>query len=141
MEWLMLLVGFVVGLFIAYIWFQSRIDFEVQKYLQLNIDKIRQETLDRSRAVLKGKIGEQMAPLLSEFHYKPSDARFIGSPIDYVIFDGYTESKDEGGESEIRVVFMDVKKGEKATLTKIQRRIRDAIEKKNVVWETLKLQD
>jgi len=48
------------------------------------IEKRTAESLDKARAVLKGKIGEQLAPLLPEFcaKYSPSDARFMGTPID-----------------------------------------------------------
>jgi predicted Holliday junction resolvase-like endonuclease len=57
----------------------------------------RNRSLDGSRAVIKGKIAEQLAPVLPNFKYLPSDARFIGDPIDYVIFNGYTDIKDNGG--------------------------------------------
>ena len=30
---------------------------------------------------------EQMAPLLPEFPFASADARFIGNPIDFVVFD------------------------------------------------------
>ena len=40
----------------------------------------------QSRAVLGGKFTEQMAPYLPEFRYDPTEARFIGSPIDFIIF-------------------------------------------------------
>ena len=39
-------------------------------------------------------MAEQMAPLLPGFAYLPADARFLGDPIDYVIFDGYSAVKD-----------------------------------------------
>ena len=45
-----------------------------------------------SRAVLKGKMAEQFAPILPEFQYLPSDAKFLGDPVDYVVFDGYTDN-------------------------------------------------
>ena len=56
---------------------------------QLNKEEL--ETLQKLNAEfheLKGKIGEQMAPLLEEFYskYDLADARFIGQPIDYIIF-------------------------------------------------------
>jgi len=39
-----------------------------------------------------------------------ADARFISSPIDFVVFDGYTEAKNNG-DSEICVVLMEIKMG------------------------------
>jgi predicted Holliday junction resolvase-like endonuclease len=80
-----------------------------------------------------------MAPLLPSFGYLPADARFIGSPIDYIIFDGLSEVADEKG-STISIVFMDVKHGS-ATLTRTQRMIKKAIEEGAVAWQTLHLAD
>ena len=39
-----------------------------------------------------------------------TDARFIGNPIDFVVFDGYTQMKDEKGDT-INVVLVEEKKG------------------------------
>ena len=58
-----------------------------------------------------GRISEQMAPLLPEFPFSSADARFIWNPIDFVVFDGYTQVKDEKGDS-ISVVLVEVKKRE-----------------------------
>jgi predicted Holliday junction resolvase-like endonuclease len=88
---------------------------------------------------LKGKIAEQMAPLLPGFLFNPADARFIGSPVDYIIFDGLTEVCDEKKRS-IRIVFMDVKKGT-SSLTWTQRVIKKAVEEKAISWETLRIAD
>jgi predicted Holliday junction resolvase-like endonuclease len=45
---------------------------------------------------LKGKIAEQIAPLMPGFlaKYNPADARFIGSPIDYLIFRNMSKGDD-----------------------------------------------
>ena len=47
----------------------------------------------KSRAVLKGTLAEQLAPIFKIFGYNPSDAQFFGDPVDYVIFDGYRASE------------------------------------------------
>ncbi|HSD56583.1 MAG TPA: Holliday junction resolvase-like protein [Methanotrichaceae archaeon] len=98
---------------------------------------MKQDTLDKSRAVLKGKIGEQMAPVLPEFRYNPADARFLGSPIDYIIFDGYSEAKEGRGKIR-RIVLMDVKTGN-ARLSPIEKKVRDAVAAGSIEWETLEL--
>src|SRR5881397_605457 len=68
----------------------SKANFEAWKAteLQQTIKQERQSAVDTQRVVIKGKIAEQMAPLFPEFRkrYNPADARFIGSPIDYIIF-------------------------------------------------------
>ena len=58
---------------------------------------IRKDSIDRSLSTLKGRISGQIAPLLPEFPYSSADARFIGNPIDFVVFDGYTQVKDDKG--------------------------------------------
>jgi predicted Holliday junction resolvase-like endonuclease len=103
-------------------------------------ERLRKEILEKSRAVLKGRIAEQIVPFLEQFKYNPSDARFIGSPIDYIIFDGYTDVKDRNEEHPITVVLADIKTGKSASLTREQRRIKKAIEEKRVKWETITLQ-
>src|SRR3954465_15306610 len=65
-----------------------------------------------SRSTLKGKLAEQMAPVLPGFPYLPADARFLGDPIDYVIFNGYTRRQDDGGAGTgLEVVILDIKHG------------------------------
>src|SRR5437867_5849395 len=104
-------------------------------------EKKRKNSLDTSRDVLKGKIGEQMAPLLPEFRnrYNPADARFIGSPIDYIIFKNLSKV-DSAEEAPLEIIFVDVKTG-KSALTKAQQMIEDAVSgpKKKVSFYTLRL--
>jgi predicted Holliday junction resolvase-like endonuclease len=78
-----------------------------------------------------------MAPLLPEFPFASADARFIGNPIDFVVFDGYTQVKDEKGDS-INVVLVEVKKGR---LTREETLIKKAVEEGRVSWRTIFLKD
>lgn len=103
--------------------------------MELKVEK----ALERSRAVLKGKIGEQFVPFFLEFGYNPSDARFLGAPIDYVVFDGYTDVKDGKENRPINIVLLDVKTGEYATLSNQQKKIKEGVKRGNVKWETLHL--
>jgi predicted Holliday junction resolvase-like endonuclease len=137
-----LVIGFVLGYFyvkgqITAIEERYRSDLERWKVEAGN--EIRKDSVNRSRSTLKGKIAEQMAPVLPEFAFNPADARFIGSPVDYIIFDGLTGVADEQDTS-IRIVFMDVKKGA-GKLTRVQRVIKKAVEEKAVTWQTLYLAD
>lgn len=81
----------------------------------------------RSQAVLRGQVAEQLAPLFDDYPYYLGDARFIGKPIDFVVFDGYAEVQ-AGLRSQLReIVFMDVKTG-RAGLSTVERRIKQAVE-------------
>ncbi len=100
---------------------------------------IRRDAAQRSRYVIKGKIAEHMVPMMSDiFQYNPADARFIGAPIDYLIFDGYTEVKDSHTDPPITVVLADIKTGD-AKLSRTERRIKEAVDSGRVKWETIRV--
>lgn len=88
---------------------------------------IRRDAIERSRFVTVGKVTEQIAPWLPDFPFNPKDARFIGSPIDLIVFDGC----DEGAVQ--RIVFVEIKTNTSA-LTPRQRQIRDAVVSGRVEW-------
>jgi predicted Holliday junction resolvase-like endonuclease len=139
---LALVLGFVLGFYyvraqITVIEEKSRAELEVWKLETAGV--IRKDSVNRSRSTLKGKIAEQMAPVLPDFGFNPADARFIGSPVDYIIFNGLTRVADDR-EDEIQIVFMDVKKGN-GTLTRTQRLIKQAVEKRSVAWKTMRIPD
>jgi predicted Holliday junction resolvase-like endonuclease len=140
---------FVVAiLLIAYVLYLKRERSVLLREIEVRAEKrfmemkeiFKQEVLEKSRAVLKGRISEQIIPFLEQFKYNPSDARFIGSPIDYIIFDGYTELKDDRVEKPITVILADVKSGKSVSLTHEQKKIKEAVEEKRVKWETITLQ-
>lgn len=93
---------------------------------------IRQDAIARSKAVIVGKVTEHVAPWLPLFPYNPKDARFIGSPVDMIVFDG-ADSDDVR-----RIIFLEIKSNT-AGLTKRQRQIRDAIQTHCVEWQELRV--
>jgi predicted Holliday junction resolvase-like endonuclease len=92
---------------------------------------IREQAIAMSQTVTMGKITEHFIPFLPEFAFNPQDARFIGSPVDFVVFDGLSEGDLR------RVVFVEVKSGG-ANLSTRERWIRDAIREGKVTWEMVK---
>ncbi len=143
---LVILAAFLFGLFAAYVFFLQRIGImeeraktDLERWKLECTDTIRTDSVNRSRSTLKGKIAEQMAPLLPGFPFSPADARFIGNPIDYVVFDGYTKVKDEKGDT-IGVVLVEVKKG-KGRLSREESLIKKAVEEGRVSWKTIVLED
>lgn len=98
---------------------------------------LREETeqkLERSRSVLKGQIGEQMAPLLPGFPFHPGDVRFLGGIVDLVIFSGYHEGRID------EIVLADVKSGA-ARLTQLQRQVEQAVADGRVRFATIRMAD
>jgi predicted Holliday junction resolvase-like endonuclease len=106
----------VVIVFLSYLLFR----------LKLREAAIREDTLRRSQSVVAGKATEHLAPLLPGFEFDPRDARFLGSPIDFLVFDGLSDG-------EIReIVFVEIKTGPSAALTSRERRVRDAVDRGRV---------
>ena len=89
------------------------------------------EAISQSRAVLGGKFTEQMAPYLPEFQYDPTEARFIGSPVDLIVFPGLAKGDPE------EIVIMEIKTSKTSQLTPQQRKIRQLIEDGMVRWELI----
>ena len=96
--------------------------------------KARRDSIDRSRSVVSGKVQEHLAPLFPEFisQFNPKDARFLGTPLDFIVFDGLDEGEVR------RVVFVEIKTG-RASLLSRERRCRDAIEAGRVEYQLLRL--
>jgi predicted Holliday junction resolvase-like endonuclease len=105
-------------------------------FSQWCIDKeveIRQDAVARSQAVVLGRVTEHIAPYLPEFELNPRDARFIGSPIDLIVFNGLTEGDLKN------IVFVEVKSGESQISTR-ERKIRDIVKEGLVEWRELRIQ-
>lgn len=139
-------VAFILGCILAYLIFRTQVRVyeeraknDLERWKIECTDAIRKDSVNRSRSTLKGKIAEQMAPFLPEFPFSASDARFIGNPIDFVVFDGYTQAKDEDGNA-ISVVLVEVKKG-RGKLTREESLIKKAVEEGRVSWRTVVLGD
>ncbi|MCL4458307.1 MAG: endonuclease [Chloroflexi bacterium] len=136
-----LLVGLVIGFLATSSLLKSSLQKEYEARFQAMqaewMDRIRQQAVEDSRAVIRGKVGEQFAPLLPIFKYNPSDARFIGSPIDLVVFDGYSALRDGSLEHPLKVVFVEVKTSKRPRLTKEERLLKEAISRGNISYELI----
>jgi len=125
-------VGAIVGIAAAAWALQS---WEVRRATRL-LDDWRGQEADllmaaserHSRAVVRGQITEQVTPLLEGFGWDPADARFLGKPVDYVVFDGYNEVRTGDRDRLRQIVFVDVKTG-RAALSKVERRVKACVER------------
>lgn len=148
--WMAMLIGTCIGAVLTTLMLSStrngKIKAEYERYIaELELEhqqallSAQKRSVNTSRAVLKGKMAEQLAPIMPEFRYLPSDAKFMGDPIDYVVFDGYSEFRDGDGLAEdIEVVLIDIKSGG-ARLTKGQQAIAQAIREGRVRFETIRI--
>ncbi len=92
-------------------------------------EEIRQDAAKRSKSVMLGQITEHLVPFLPDFKYNPKDARFLGTPVDLIVFDGLSEGQLK------QVVFIEVKSGASKQLTQREKQVRDTVLDKRVCWE------
>lgn len=104
------------------------------RFTQDDLNSVRKDSVSRSRSVVSGKVQEHLTPLFPEFiaQFNPRDARFLGSPLDFVVFDGLDDGEVR------RVVFVEVKTG-RASLSTRERRVRDAVVDGRVEFQLLHL--
>lgn len=91
------------------------------------VREARTDAVKRSRAVLSGQFSEQLAPYLPDFPWRPTEARFIGKPVDFLIFKGLDERLVD------EVVFVEVKTGG-SRLSPVEKSLKEAIEAGRVSW-------
>jgi predicted Holliday junction resolvase-like endonuclease len=101
---------------------------EVKEMIQSAEKYMRHDAVKRSRRVLLGKLWEQVSPYIPKFPFKPSDMKFMGAPIDFIVFDGM-------GEKDIKqVIFLEVKSGD-SKLNAQEKKLKKIIEEKKVIWK------
>jgi predicted Holliday junction resolvase-like endonuclease len=96
---------------------------------------IRQDAINRSYSVNLGKITEHLIPFHINFPFNPKDVRFIGSPIDLIVFDGSADKNDN-----IIIYIVEIKTGN-SKLTDIQKKIKTAVIKGDIRWFELNPDD
>jgi len=110
-----LILAFIsIALFLALV-------FLFKKVLSLR-DTIERLKFEKgSQSVKYGKMTEQFIPFMERFPFNPEQFRFLGSPIDGVLFD------DE------QIVFCEFKTGS-SQLNQRQRQIKQLVKEKAVKW-------
>lgn len=88
--------------------------------------KARKDAITRSRAVIRGSVWEEFAPLALD--YDPADCHHMGAPIDYLVFDGLAEGDLR------QIVFLELKSG-RSRLSRREAVIREAVKEGKVSYE------
>ena len=95
--------------------------------------KIRKDAVNRSRAVIGGQVAEQLAPFLPGFPCNPADCRFVGKPVDFVVFSGVSEKKKVS-----EIVFVEVKTGN-SSLSDREKQVKECVQKGNIRYEEYRI--
>ncbi|MEK6792670.1 MAG: Holliday junction resolvase-like protein [Nanoarchaeota archaeon] len=123
-----------VALFIGYLIGHGLGTFKRERLWQEQLPEHRADAIARSRAVLAGNFSEQLAPYLPDFPFNPSECKFIGKPVDFIVFHGLDEKNVTG------VSFVEVKSG-KSRLSETEKSVKSVIENKNVNWVDYRVPD
>ena len=129
------LIFLVAVLAVILTYFITRFTFEekFRRWRDTEIEnrkKAVQNGINKSRAVLGGKFTEQLVPYLPEFKYDPTEARFIGSPIDLIVFPGLSQGEPR------EIVIVEIKTGG-SQLSTVENKIRQLVESGMVRWELI----
>ncbi len=136
-----ILIAAILSIFLSHYFTRLKFERKFRQWQDTEIlrwdgerKRITKEAIAQSRAVLGGKFVEQLAPYLPEFKYDPTEARFIGSPIDLIVFPGLAQGNPE------EIIIMEIKTGKNSQLTPQERKIRQLIEDGMVRWELIQKQ-
>lgn len=121
---MLLVLGIRLGIFIGRL--------KAEKAFTSRLEGERNDAVKRSRYVLGGQFSEQLAPFLPDFPGDPTEVRFIGKPIDFILFSGASRGVVE------EVVFIEVKTGE-ASLSPVEKTMKKAIEEGRVRYITYRV--
>lgn len=117
---------------------RENLEAEKEVWKKQTEKEIRADALKRAKTINHGFSSENFAPLLApQDPNTPAcinnhkDFRHIGDPIDYLIVCGADSIRKKESDDITHVFLLDIKTG-KASLNKVQRRIRDAIKEGRV---------
>ncbi len=121
------LMAAVVFLAVKYTYLKANFNQRVNEWLQKEEIRIRRDAIERSARTLSGKTLEKLIPFLEKFPYNSHDLRWLGDPVDFIIFDGHSDKSPK------QIVFCEVKSGN-SNLSKSQNEIKELVENKKVKW-------
>jgi predicted Holliday junction resolvase-like endonuclease len=102
-----------------------------EQWKKKQVPSIREDAIRGSQAVTLGKSLEHLIPYFPDFPYNPKDVRFLGSPIDLIVFDGLSEGNLR------EVVFIEVKTGKSARLPLREKQLKECLKDRRVSWDLL----
>lgn len=135
------LIGFILGaviffalsILLSMLFLRRAAKKVLEKWKEEELKKEVSKSLDLQRPVIKGKISEQLFPLLYNQFGSLSDFHFLGNPVDYIIFEGLSDFR-EGKNTDVKIKFVEVKTGDSG-LSRAEQGVKSAIENNRVSWE------
>lgn len=120
------LVGGIIFLFMVCMYLIRLYNYQ-QETIKKQLDDINKLISSKKQSEVRlGQISEHFAPLLKDFPYDSKNVRFLGSPIDFVVFEFEQE----------KIVFIEFKTGNSKESSR-QRTVRKIIESGNVEYKLI----
>src|SRR2546425_10945225 len=126
MEWLLIIVLAAALVYLTWEYIKLR------GWVQREESRIRGDAIKKSEAVIRGKVTEHLIPYFPEFKFNPKDVRFIGTPVDLIVFDGLSEGEVK------QVLFIEVKTGRDSSTSPREKLVKDCVGKKAVSYEMIR---
>ena len=105
-----LVAGVVIGATVLYLISRELIDQQVKAELDewrvKELYSVRRESLDRARPEVQRRVGADIASWTHSFPFMQEDPRFVGNPIDYIVFEGYSGVRARQADEITRVTFV-----------------------------------
>ena len=120
------LTGGIILLFMVCLYLIKLYNYQ-QETIKKQLDDINKLISSKKQSEVRlGQISEHFAPLLKDFPYDSKNVRFLGSPIDFVVFEFEQE----------KIVFIEFKTGNSKESSR-QRTVRKIIESGNVEYKLM----
>jgi len=123
---ILLMFGIILYLLATTLDFKRKAACYQELHIIQKVAREEAESKRKSTEVRTGQLIEKWIPYSSELEINPQNARFIGDPIDFIVFD------------EDSITFIEVKTGQSG-MTKRQRNIRKLIEAGKVSFKELRI--
>jgi predicted Holliday junction resolvase-like endonuclease len=101
----------------------SRADILNREWIIEREKAARADAVKQSGATIRGNVTQHLLPYFPDFPWNPRDTRFIGTPIDLIVFSGLSEEKELNS-----IVFVEVKSGKIGTLSESQKKVKRYLE-------------
>ena len=122
--WLIILLSCII--FFAFIYLKQTINHNAQ------IELLRKRKNLGLKSQLKGDLAELIIPWLNESGCTGSELKHFGKPIDWIGFKGLDDPT-----AKIGIKIIEVKTGQTKNLSHNEKRIKDAVERKDIEWMTI----
>lgn len=133
--------GLILGLVLIWLLSQElarrQATTEFEEWRVRELYGVRRDALDRSRPEIQRRVGTAIATWSQSFPFFQEDSRFVGHPVDYVVFEGYSELRAKR-ESQITCVTF-VRAREDGRDDPDGRLVEECVRLGRVEWRTLSI--